>query len=221
MPLYDYLPQRPEKVKFGKSIVNFVLMIIYLLGCIFIPVERDLRKPNIELPTLPNEELGEKLKPISKGIFEQSQKRFNDIQTKAHQMLGFLSLLTPLITTLLVYVWNTFRSMFLFGFLIGGLFITIILLILVLLSIMRCLSVTSIMIPFVEVVFDTEQNKYLDYSPARETQVFLECALYNHVRNDQLAEFVKAAQVFLGLAIGLLILISLIVAAVAIICPSP
>ncbi len=216
----DYLFQRPAKVKLGKAILKHVITVKYLLWHVLVPVERDLRDPEKRLPTIPTEELGKEVMLIAKEMYEESQKRFYSIQTKAQQMLGYLSFITPLITALLVFVWKTFRSTIstiMFWLLVGAFFVTIILLVLVLLSILRCLSVTSLMIPFIDIVYDTKQHKYHDYSSAREAHVFLECALYNQVRNDQIADFLKAAQVFLGLALGFLILTSMVVATVVII----
>lgn len=220
MGLSDYLFQRPDKVKLSKAFLEYLIMIKYLLWYVLTPVEQELRDPKRRLPDLPPEELEKNLRLISKELYEESLKRFDNIQTKAQQMLGFLSLIMPLFTALFVYIWNTLRptvSPIIFWCLTVVFFLTIITLVLVLFSILRCLSVTSLMTPFIEVVYDTKRNKYHDYSPAREVHVFLECALYNQVRNDQLADFVKAAQVFFGLALGFLILTSLIVATIAII----
>lgn len=133
----------------------------------------------------------------SKLIFNNSVRRREKLESKAEKLLGLLMIFTPLFSVLVTYLFSVkIHSNLLRIFLYLALCISILSIFLALIAILRSRKVGDIEEPFISVIIDHENDKIHKYSAKREGLGYLYCAINNQVRNDHIADFVRAAEYF-------------------------
>lgn len=209
--MIDYIPKKPKKISFKLATKKVFVNFCYLVTNLFSFYEQEPCPPKQQFPDINTFEDKDAEKYLNScwKIFDSSRERTQGIQTKAQQLLGFISLLSPILIGTIAYIFkqNEFLQqpyliplMSFFGFVIIILFLT-------LWAILRCISVKVAYAPFVFSVIDPQNGCYKCYSAANECVMLLDCAIYNEVMNDLIAEYLRAAQYLFGLALTLLLIV--------------
>ncbi|MBC9786603.1 hypothetical protein H1S01_19345 [Heliobacterium chlorum] len=212
--IIDFLPNRPQKKPLHKAIKGYFRSIKYLIKHLFISYDNEPTKPKLELPTYEklSEQDAEKYLPHCKEIYESSVERFSAIQNKAQQLLGFISLSSTVIGGLIAFAYKDKTSYSTIEYhLILTLFASVVIFsFLSLLAIYRCIRVKSHYKPFISAIIDFEKVDYNQYKASKCCYDYLDCAIYNEVINDHIADFLRAAQMLFLLSLTLLLFLGCI-----------
>lgn len=214
--LTDYLPGKPKRLGLAKAVIRELKANWKLFCHLIFPYEYVLQNSAKQFPDMTNLEglQGDLFRRTCKELYEEAKERISAIQQKTEQLLGLIGIVAPITVALVIYLWRNTKQLTITTKWILGIssLIPAVLLFLATWASLRCLKVTTFEIPFVKMVFDPEPETYLPTSDVREGKEYMECAVYNQVRADQLTDFLRLGQSLFGAAIITLLLASLVFA---------
>jgi hypothetical protein len=125
-------------------------------------------------------------------------RRREKLESKAEKLLSLLLIFTPLFSALITYIFSKDIQYGLFTIMFYcTLGFSVISVLIAFIAIFRSRKVGDIEEPFISTIIDHENDKLHKYSSKREGFGFLYCAINNQVRNDYVADFVRAAEYFI------------------------
>jgi hypothetical protein len=209
-PLLDYLYDKPKEIPFSKAfLVRWCKKACHLISYLFKSFEwAELEEPKRELPEPDQGANGALLERLGLKMYDEADSRIVAVQDKSQKILGFIGILIPIYTAFLVYASKNAGSLnrIIRVSLIVVVSVSIIATALSVFAALRSLSVRHYKTPFILMAFDPKKSEYLDISEARMGIEFMRYANHNQVQADHLTEFLRASQMFLGLAITMLVL---------------
>ncbi len=198
--LHSYIPKRPKRFFNVKDVYKKLCMESKAFLSVFFHTitlhDKDLIPAEKRLKF--NEKLTKEQVNQCKFIFESSIRRREKLESKAEKLLTLLLIFTPLFSALVTYIFSkdvqygllTIMFYCTLGFSAFFVFIAFI-------AIFRSRKVGDIEEPFISTIIDHNNDKLHEYSLTREGFGFLYCAINNQVRNDYVADFVRAAEYFI------------------------
>ncbi len=207
--LTDYLYKKPEEIGICKAFPHWFKKAWGLSCHLFCGYAwGDLPSPNIELPEPePSSNLDEALfERLGQKMFDEGASRINTIRDKAQKLLGLVGIFIPIYSATLVYASGK-ASTLSFPIRVSLSVIVACSILALLLSVfaaLRTLAVTSFRTPFILMIFNPEKAEYVGVSSIHIGKEFMQYANYNQVRADHLADFLRASQMFFGLAVAVL-----------------
>lgn len=215
--LQSYIPRRQKRISGFKNILRKLSKESKSFFCAFLHAitlyERTLTPSTKQLEF--EDELCKEQVDQCKYIFENSIRRREKLETKAEKLLSLLLIFTPLFSALITYIFSKeiqHGKLILFFYIALG--ISIFSVLVAFISIFRARKVSDIEEPFLPTIVDYENDKIHKYSETREGLGYLYCAINNQVRNDHVADFVRAAEYFILLTFSFLIISVLIFIAI-------
>ena len=192
----------------------------YLFRASLLPGRTELGDPPRCLPQPgPEFEGGEAFRRTCREVFDAGESRIAAARSAGGRSLGFIGTAIPLFVALFVFlvdhkenlgsgwVWPVVVVLWGLAFLA---------LVIALLAGLRCLGVASFKGPFLPLVMDDTLVRFRAPDPAMEGREYLDMALYNQVRADELVDFLRASQIFFGLAVAFALTAGLVLVVVQI-----
>ena len=148
-------------------------------------------------------------------LYDEVEETRNDLEQKARATFSVISFSTPLLASILVFVFSHSTPSTLARYVAIALaLMSLSFLFLSFLSISRAVSVQMRERLFLGAIIDFDQNNIRKYDAAFHMQGLLYCTSVNQAMNDHIAQFVKGAHILTAIAI-LSFVLAVIPAAVA------
>ncbi|WP_319406137.1 hypothetical protein [uncultured Desulfosarcina sp.] len=198
--LHSYIPKRPKKLFNIKEICEKLCKEAKAFFCVFFHTItlHDNAILSSEKPLEFKEEITKEQVDQCKYFFESSIRRREKLELKAEKLLSLLLIFTPLFSALITYIFSKDIPYGLLTIMFHcALGLSVFSVLIAFIAIFRSRKVSDIEEPFISTIIDHGNDKLHEYSQKREGLGFLYCAINNQVRNDYVADFVRAAEYFI------------------------
>jgi len=207
--LLDYLPKRPPSLRrelwawFIKKIKTTLVLFLNL----FCPYAPNPIEPKKQYPKSLGKFTAEQRQQCLE-IFQRSEYRVDKLEAKADKLSQTISLLAPLFIAGIAYIWKQLppnASIISTIVAIAGLLF----LFLALIASFRANDIKSLQAPGIRAIIDTDQDKVVEYDAERDGYGLLWCAMMNEVTSDLRADFIRAGNILVSMAVILLLILGI------------
>lgn len=198
-----YIAKPPLPLWRGRRLALYVFSLIMsvftLFAQVFIPYQKQPQPPR-ELPEDASSPDDAQLEQCQ-AIFDEVEARRSHLEQKAQGMFSLILFMAPVIGSIFVFIFKEKipegmnRTIALYLLFFSGS-----LLVMSFISVMRAISIKAKETLFISAVIDEETGNFRKYDKAWHAQGLIYCASMNTAINDHIAQFVKGAQFFTGLA---------------------
>jgi len=210
----DFLPKKPAPVKvkikdWPGLIRKKVWTMIVLTYHLFILYEISPRDPNKEYPKN-SSEFSQDQRRQCLEIFKRSEHRVEILERKASTLFQTVNIMSPLFIAVMAYLWKNTRDLslentiILISLTVPGLLC----LLGAIFASLRVNYIRSLYVPGLQAIIDTEKEALYKYDAQRDGYGLLWCANMNEATSDLRADFLRAGQMLISLALFLLFFLS-------------
>lgn len=196
--LSKYFSKKPNGISILKAIGYEIKQFIFSIVFIAKPYEKALGEPERKIPWGENQWIAtDDDKMLAEQIYQRSEHRFERLEEKSHKIFGIATFFIPIILGVFTYVVDEMQSRLVFY----PLSLSLALYVISLWCSLRAIRVKERQSPGISLIINTQENKMESAPKEKVVACYLYCAQCNERVNDHIANFIRAAESFIFLAV--------------------
>lgn len=196
--ILKYFSKAPKNAKLLESIKIESKRFIHSIKFIFQPYENSLPAPEKNIPWEKNNwSISDEEFEIAKDLYQRSDERHNKLEEKSQKMFGVTTFFIPILLGVIAYLLE--NSLGVITLIL--IFISLFFYFLALWGCLRAIRVKERQSPGLSLFVDPSTDQMINSKKEKIAACLLFCSQYNERMNDQIANYIRASETFIFVAV--------------------